>query len=354
MSRLLEVVDLSAEYRTSRGRVRAVDNVSFGLEAGESLAIVGESGSGKTATALALLRLLPDPPGRITAGQVLVRGQDVLDLHPADMSLVRGRELAMIFQEPGSALNPVMTVGQQVAEAVVAHGLDREEGPRGARRGGGGSRSVRRAVLAALAEAGIPSPERVARQYPHELSGGLKQRVMIAMALACGPSVLIADEPTTALDVTVQARLLDLLAYLQAGLGLGLLLITHDLGIVARTADRVAVMYAGRLVETAPVAGFFERPAHPYSRGLLEAARMSRASGGGLRVIDGSVPDLLDLPPGCRFAPRCPVLGEARRPGGPRRGLAARLSLACEAEQPPTTLAGSGHTVACWLAEASP
>lgn len=340
MAKLLEVVDLSAEYRTARGRIRAVDGVSFDLEAGESLAIVGESGSGKTATALALLRLLPDPPGRITGGRVLLRGRDLLDLDPAEMPKVRGREMAMVFQEPGGALNPVMTVGEQVAEAVLVHGRPTRSLSRA---------EVRRRVIEALAQAGVPSPERRLRQYPHELSGGLKQRVVIAMALACGPAVLIADEPTTALDVTVQARLLDLLAYLQARLGLALLLITHDLGVVARTADRVAVMYAGQLVETAPAREFFHRPVHPYSRGLLEAARMAEAVGGGFKVIDGSVPDLLDLPPGCRFAPRCPLRKR-------------RASLACDDSEPRPRAVGSGaaggrepgHLVACFAAVGSP
>ncbi len=342
MAKLLEVVDLSAEYRTARGRIRAVDGVSFDLEAGESLAIVGESGSGKTATALALLRLLPDPPGRITGGRVLLQGRDLLDLDPAEMPKVRGREIAMVFQEPGGALNPVMTVGEQVAEAVLVHrpGMAGEARIRGLL----GPRirtDVRSRVVEALAQAGVPSPERRLRQYPHELSGGLKQRVVIAMALACGPAVLIADEPTTALDVTVQARLLDLLAYLQARLGLALLLITHDLGVVARTADRVAVMYAGQLVETAPAGEFFRHPAHPYSRGLLEAARMTEAAGGGFKVIDGNVPDLLDLPPGCRFGPRCPL-------------RKARRSRACDMSQPPPRVVGdgrqaeAGHTVACF------
>jgi len=333
--KLLEVIDLRAEFRTRRGRVPAVDGVSFELEAGEALAIVGESGSGKSATALALLRLLPDPPGRITGGRVLLRGLDILDLYPEEMPFVRGREMAMVFQEPGGALNPVMTVGEQVAEAARARAA---EEPR--RRGTGARAAVRGRVISALAQAGIPSPEKRLGQYPHELSGGLKQRVMIAMALASGPSLLIADEPTTALDVTVQARFLDLLAYLQSRLGLALLLITHDLGVVARTADRVAVMYAGQLVETAPVGEFFRHPVHPYSLGLLDAARMVVAAGGGFRVIDGSAPDLTDLPPGCRFAPRCRV----QRSGRPGRDL-------CERTGPPSRLVGENHMVRCWLAE---
>ena len=230
----------------------------------------------------------------------------------------------MVFQEPATALNPILTIGEQVAEAVRAH-----RGLRG--------RAVGRAVLDALAQAGLPSPESRVRRYPHELSGGMKQRVVIAIALACEPAVLIADEPTTALDVTVQARLLDLLAYLQARLGLAILLITHDLGVVARTADRVGVLYAGHLVETAPVVEFFRRPLHPYSRGLLAASRLAGPGGGRLQAIEGGVPDLLDLPPGCPFAPRCLVARTAGRRAGP-----------CGDAFPPPTRAGEGHVVHCW------
>lgn len=327
-SPLLEVLDLRAEFRTSRGRLPVVDGVSFTLDTGGGLAIVGESGSGKTATALSLMRLLPDPPGRITGGRVLLRGRDLLALPEEALTAVRGRELAMVFQEPATALNPVMSVGEQIAEAVVQH--------RGVAR-----RRVRPLVLESLDQAGVPEPETYLGSYPHQLSGGLRQRVMIAIALACGPSVLIADEPTTALDVTVQDRLLDLLAYLRHHLGLALLLITHDLGVVARLVDRVAVMYAGQIVETAPVAVFFRGPAHPYSRGLLQAARLeavgpeSRARWGGrprLEVIGGSVPDLADLPPGCRFAPRCRWAGG----GGP-----------CWREVPGLREVGPGHLARC-------
>ncbi len=332
-----------------------MDGVSFDLEAGQALAIVGESGSGKSATALALLRLLPEPPGRITGGRVLFRGVDLLALDPEEMQAVRGRGMAMVFQEPANALNPVMTVGEQVAEAVLfhrnpagdrarwrAHGRSDDRPGRGWLAvagdllGLGRGTSVRRAVLEALAQAGVPFPERRLRQYPHELSGGLKQRVMIAMALAGAPSVLIADEPTTSLDVTVQARILDLLAYLQTRLGLALLLITHDLGIVARTADRVAVLYAGRVVETASVDSFFRHPAHPYSRGLLAAARLAEGAGGRFRAIPGSVPDLARLPDGCRFEPRC------------RRRAAGRP---CADRFPPARAVGPGHAVWCWAPE---
>jgi len=341
---LLEVKDLRAEYRTAAGRVPAVDGVSFTVGAGESLAVVGESGSGKSALALSIMRLLPRPAGRVTGGRVFLHGQDILDLPDEAMPAVRGREMAMIFQEPAGALNPVMTVGEQVAEAVRAHVTS-------------DPRDVRRLTIEALARAGVPSPERRLGQYPHQLSGGLRQRVMIAMALAPEPALLIADEPTTALDVTVQARILDLFAYLQHHLGLALILITHDLGVVARVADRVAVLYAGRFVETARAAEFFRRPAHPYSRGLLEAARLDTA-GGGLKVIEGSVPDLLDLPPGCRFAPRCRVRraiesGRAAASGVARGGGAALRAAArrCTERFPPARDLGNGHLVHCWLLE---
>jgi oligopeptide transport system ATP-binding protein len=328
--KLLRVVDLRAEFRVAKGRIRAVDGVSFALDAGEVLAVVGESGSGKTALALSLVRLLPEPAGQITGGRVLFGGQDVLTLASEEMRLVRGRGMAMIFQEPGAALNPVMTVGEQVCEA--ARWSERS----GRRPDGTNLRSsVRRRALLALAQAGVPSAERRFSQYPHELSGGLKQRVMIAMALVGQPPLLIADEPTTALDVTTQARLLDLLAYLRARLGLALLLITHDLGVVARIADRVAVMYAGRLVEIAGVRAFFGGPAHPYSRGLYRAASLAARSDGRLEVIEGSPPDLAALPPGCPFAPRC------------RAGQ-------CPDQAPPPRLVGADHLVYCWLAGAGP
>lgn len=312
---LLEVGDLRVEFRTARGRVRAVDGVSFQLDRGEALAVVGESGSGKTALALAILRLLPEPPARVTGGTVLLEGRDLLELYPEEMLPVRGRRIAMVFQEPATALNPVLTIGEQVAEAVRLHRT---------------RRAVRPLVLEALAQAGIPDPERRLGQYPHQLSGGLRQRVVVAMALACGPEILIADEPTTALDVTVQARLLDLLTFLRARLGLALLLITHDLGVVARTADRVAVMYAGKLVETSPVRPLFAQPAHPYSLGLLEASRLATTPQGDLATVAGSPPDLTDPPPGCPFEPRCPRAG--------RR---------CREEPLPSLLLGGGRAVAC-------
>lgn len=328
---LLDVVDLRAEYRTGRGVIRAVDGISFSLRSGECLAIVGESGSGKSAAALSLMRLLPDPPGRVTGGRVLLRGRDLLGLPDWAMPDVRGREMAMIFQEPGSALNPVLTVGRQVAEAAMAH---HDVSPR----------EARRLAMEALAQAGVPAPGRRLGQYPHQLSGGLKQRVMIAMALVGGPALLIADEPTTALDVTVQARILDLLVYLQHRLGLGILLITHDLAVVAAVADRVAVLYAGRIIETASAATFFHRPVHPYSRGLMAAARLARDDHG-FRTVPGAVPDLLDLPEGCRFAPRCRQWQSAR---------VGRVNpdLPCDRRYPPERRVAEEHTVHCWLAEA--
>jgi len=324
---LLRVVDLRVEFRTTRGRVRAVDGVSFSLDRGEALAIVGESGSGKSVTALSVMRLLPEPPARVTGGRVLLRGRDILDLPEEDMARVRGREMAMVFQEPAGALNPVMTVGRQVMEAVTAHRAVT-------------GREARHLALLALAEAGVPSPAARFGHFPHQLSGGMKQRVMIAMALASGPALLIADEPTTALDVTAQRRVLDLLAYLRRRHGLALLLITHDLGVVAQVADRVAVLYAGRIVETAPVRSFFRGPVHPYARGLLDGARMATEAGE-LKVVPGGVPDPRELPPGCRFAPRCRL----RLAGGRRAGLRR-----CLEHFPPPVEVCPGHVVWCWRA----
>ncbi|HCJ10000.1 MAG TPA: methionine ABC transporter ATP-binding protein [Clostridiales bacterium] len=324
---LLRVVDLRVEFRTARGRVQAVDGVSFSLDRGEALAVVGESGSGKSATALSLMRLLPEPPARVTGGRVLLRGRDILDLTEEDMRRVRGREMAMVFQEPAGALNPVMTVGRQVMEAVTAH--------RAVTR-----REARRLALLALAEAGVPSPAARFGHFPHQLSGGMKQRVMMAMALASGPALLIADEPTTALDVTAQRRVLDLLAYLRRRHGLALLLITHDLGVVAQVADRVAVLYAGRIVETAPVRSFFRGPVHPYARGLLDAARMATEAGE-LKAVPGGVPDPRGLPPGCRFAPRCRLRLAGGSAAGARR---------CLERLPAPVEVGPGHVVWCWRA----
>jgi oligopeptide/dipeptide ABC transporter ATP-binding protein len=294
---LLDIRDLSTHFFTRRGRLPAVDGVSFQIEAGETLALVGESGCGKSVTAASILRLVPDPPGRIVAGRILFEGRDLLALPMREMRAVRGNRIGMIFQDPMTSLNPVFTIGNQLAEAVREH------------------RSVSRAqamerALDLLNLVGMPDPARQIREYPHRLSGGMRQRVMIAMALACDPALLIADEPTTALDVTTQAQILELLEDLKQRLGMAILLITHDLGIVAQTAQRVLVMYAGRVVEAADVEQLFNDPLHPYTRGLLNSLPRPDVEGEEgrprpLTEIAGMVPSLATLPAGCRFAPRC-------------------------------------------------
>ena len=288
---LLEVNDLRTHFFTREGVVRAVDGISFAIDRGETLGLVGESGSGKSVTALSIMRLVL-PPGRIAGGRIELDGLNLLDVPEADMRQVRGRRIGFVFQEPMVALSPVYTIGFQIAETLGVHGL-----ARGA--------SARRRTLELLGAVRIPDPERRAREYPHQLSGGLRQRAMIALALAAEPDLLIADEPTTALDVTVQAEILDLLREMRRTFNLSLLLITHDLGVVAEMADRVAVMYAGRIVEEAPAAALFARPAHPYTRGLL-ASIPGGVPGTRLRAIPGNVPALGQMPPGCAFAPRCP------------------------------------------------
>ena len=295
MSHLLEVKGLRTQFPTREGVVRAVDGVSFHLDRGEVLGLVGESGCGKSMLALSLLRLVP-PPGRIVGGEIMFEGRDLLQLAEDEMRRVRGDEIAMIFQDPMTSLNPVYTVGEQIAEALRLHRrMSRRE--------------ARRAAIEAMREVAIPDPERRVDDYPHQLSGGMRQRVMIAMALACDPKVLIADEPTTALDVTIQAQILELLDNLRRTRALAILLITHDLGVVAETADRVIVMYTGRVVEESPVEELFARPKHPYTEGLLRSvpkltlAEVRKAER--LVAIEGSVPKLTALPSGCHFAPRC-------------------------------------------------
>ncbi len=291
---LLRVEHLETHFVTDSGTIRAVDDVSLDLRPGETLAIVGESGSGKSVTALSLLRLVPQPPGRIAGGQVWFRGRDLLRLAEPDMRAVRGRDISMIFQEPMTSLNPVFTCGEQIAEAIVLH----ERLP---------ARAAAERAVEMLALVGIPAPAQRAREYPHQLSGGMRQRVMIAIALACRPSILIADEPTTALDVTIQAQILELIDRLKAELGMAVILITHDLGIVAGHADRVAVMYAGQIVEHGDVATVFRAPAHPYTAGLQASLPRLGIRQDRLRVIPGNVPNPLRFPAGCRFGPRCPV-----------------------------------------------
>jgi peptide/nickel transport system ATP-binding protein len=290
---LLEVEDLRTHFFTDEGVVRAVDGVSFDVRAGETLAIVGESGSGKSVTSLSILRLIASPPGRIVGGAIRFRGRNLLEISNEAMRRIRGREISMIFQEPMTSLNPVYTCGDQIMEALILHEkLDHRE--------------ARRRTIEMLKLVGIPSPEQRVDEYPHQMSGGMRQRVMIAMALACKPSILIADEPTTALDVTIQAQILELLKRLQGEFGMAVILITHDLGVVAETADRVVVMYGGQVVETCDVDAAFRRTRHPYTAGLLRSLPRL-GSRERLRVIQGTVPDPAHFPPGCRFEPRCPV-----------------------------------------------
>jgi oligopeptide/dipeptide ABC transporter ATP-binding protein len=317
-SHLLEVRDLAVRFDVGDDVVRAVDGVSFTLGAGEALAIVGESGPGKSATVLSLLGLLPTPPARVVGGTAHFGGRDLLSLSRSELRRVRGRQIAMVFQDPATSLNPVLTIGTQLAEGMRTHL--------------GATASAARARAAELlTRVGLPGEHRQ-RAYPHELSGGQRQRVMIAMALACEPSLLIADEPTTALDVTVQAQIVDLLTRLQRTLGMGLVWITHDLALAAGCADTVAVMYAGRFVELAPVAALFQRPRHPYTLGLLRAApRWDAPRGERLLAVPGAPPDLRTRPRGCAFAPRC--------------GYAVER---CRAEDPPLRDVGPAHRAACW------
>ncbi len=318
---LLELDGLQVHFQTEDGTSRAVDGVSYRLRAGETLGVVGESGCGKSVTALSILQLVPDPPGRIVGGRILFEGQDLVRFSEAQMRKVRGNDIAMIFQEPMTALNPVFTVGDQIAETVRLHR-------------GVGKAEARQRAIEMLTKVGIPSPEQRVDEYPHQLSGGMRQRVMIAMAMSCDPKLLIADEPTTALDVTIQAQVLDLIRGLQAESGLGVLLITHDLGVVAENANHVAVMYAGKVVEYAPVAELFARPRHPYTIGLFRSLPDLAAPGERLQTIPGIVPAAHAFPSGCRFRTRCPIAVDH-----------------CAAVEPPLVdSAGPGlpeHTVAC-------
>jgi peptide/nickel transport system ATP-binding protein len=321
---VLDVNALKTYFFTRSGAVKAVDGVSFALLRGETLAIVGESGCGKSVTALSLMRLIPDPPGRIVGGSISLDGVDILALSDDEMRAMRGRDISMIFQEPMTSLNPVMTIGRQLGEVLNLHQtLTRSE--------------LQKKVVDLLSLVRIPEAAQRARQYPHQLSGGMRQRVMIAIALACNPKVLIADEPTTALDVTVQAQILELIVDLQTKLGTAVILITHDLGLVAQTAQRVIVMYAGRKVEEAKVEALFANPQHQYTRGLIASLprlgllRGEAAAAGRLQEIPGMVPPLTNLPPGCAFAPRCP-----------------RADARCVAENPPYEEKAAGHWAACW------
>ena len=314
---LLEVDQLQTWFFTDKGALPSVDGVSFTVDEGETVGIVGESGCGKSVTAMSILRLIPEPPGRIVGGQVRFRGRDLSRLSPRELQAVRGNEIAVIFQEPMTSLNPVYTVGDQIGEAILRHvpGVDEDE--------------ARSRTLRLLEQVGIPAPERRIDEYPHQLSGGMKQRVMIAMALACGPRLLIADEPTTALDVTIQAQILELLKSLQEQHGMGIMLITHDLGVVAETCDRVVVLYAGRMAETASTVDLFDAPRHPYSAGLLRSVPDLAPDGARLPTIPGMVPSPDRFPSGCRFRDRCD-----------------RATAACEV-QPERQELGPGHAVWC-------
>jgi oligopeptide/dipeptide ABC transporter ATP-binding protein len=296
--KILEVRNLKTSFFTEEGEVKAVDDVSFDVFRGQTLGIVGESGCGKSVTSLSIMRLIPNPPGRTVGGQILYKGKDLLGLTPAEMRKIRGNEISMIFQEPMTSLNPVFTIGNQLSEAIALH---QDLSPS----------AVEEKSVEMLKLVGIPAPEKRIRDYPHQLSGGMRQRVMIAMALSCNPQVLIADEPTTALDVTIQAQILDLLRDLQQKVGMGLILITHDLGVVAEMAHQVVVMYAGRVVEQGGVREVFKNPKMPYTRGLLNSVPTLSQDPTGkvkkkrLETIPGIVPNLLYLPRGCRFQERC-------------------------------------------------
>ncbi|HEY8486118.1 MAG TPA: ABC transporter ATP-binding protein [Limnochordales bacterium] len=316
---LLDVRDLRTCFAGPDGPVWAVDGVSFQVPQGQTLGLLGESGCGKSATALSILRLIPAPSGRIAGGQVWFAGRELLGLPEREMRRIRGRAIAMVFQEPMTSLNPVFTVGDQILEAIRLHQRV-------------GRAEAWRLAVEALRQVGIADAARRVHDYPHQMSGGMRQRVMIAMAVACRPALLIADEPTTALDVTIQAQILELLRRLQQELGMAVLLITHNMGVVAEMAHRVAVMYAGRVVEQADVRTLFRRPAHPYTAALLESVPKLHGPRGRLRAIEGTVPAPGRFPPGCRFHPRCPQAMEV-----------------CRTLEPPTVELEPGHQVACWL-----
>jgi peptide/nickel transport system ATP-binding protein len=320
--RLLEIKGLKTHFFTEEGVVRAVDGVDLHIAKGETLGVVGESGCGKTVTALSVMKLIAMPPGRIVEGQMLYQGKDLVTLPPAQMRKIRGKEISMVFQEPMTSLNPVFTIGEQIAEAIRLHeGL--------------GRRDAMAKTVDMLKLVHIPNPERRVKEYPHQLSGGMRQRVMIAMALSCNPKLLIADEPTTALDVTIQAQILELLNELKAKLGMAVMLITHDMGVIAETAQRVMVMYAGKVVEEAPVRELFKEPLHPYTQGLLRSIPridLAATKKQRLEAIPGVVPSLLNLPKGCRFTPRCP-----------------HAKPVCSEQEPVLKEVRPGHKVSCWL-----
>ncbi|MBC7249857.1 MAG: ABC transporter ATP-binding protein [Anaerolineae bacterium] len=320
MATLLEVRDLTTRFHTLDGVVHAVNGISYTLEEGQTLGIVGESGCGKSASVLSVMRLIPEPPGKIAAGQVIYRGQDLLKLNESQMQHIRGKEIAMVFQDPMTSLNPVLTIGRQISEALIVHmGMTQKQ--------------AYQRTLELLNMVGIPQADSRYGDYPHQFSGGMRQRVMIAMALACMPSILIADEPTTALDVTIQAQIIDLVKTLRDRLGMAVIWITHDLGIIAGLAEKVIVMYAGFIVERGDVDDIYDDPRHPYTLALLKSLpRVDRSSKERLATIPGLPPDLLSLPPGCPFAPRCAYVIER-----------------CRQENPRLEIVDSHHEIACWV-----
>jgi oligopeptide/dipeptide ABC transporter ATP-binding protein len=322
MATLLEVRDLKTHFFTPEGVVKAVDGVSYTLEEGETLGLVGESGCGKSVSALSIMRLVPDPPGKTVGGQIIFDGQDLLSLPDSEIRRVRGKQIAMVYQEPMTSLNPVLSIGRQLTESLELHlGMSRTEA-----RG----EAVRR-----LEQVGIPDPQRRLKQYPHQFSGGMLQRVMIAMALSCNPKLIIADEPTTALDVTIQAQILDLMKDLSRKYGVSLLIITHNLGVVARYADRVNIMYAGKIIERGTARDIYRNPSHPYTLGLLNSVpRLDLPRTEKLDPIEGQPPDLLHPPEGCAFRERCRFAVEQ-----------------CAEETPPLRSVGSGHLSACFAVE---
>jgi oligopeptide/dipeptide ABC transporter ATP-binding protein len=316
---LLQIRDLVAGFDTDHGLLRAVDGVSFDVPAGKTVGVVGESGCGKSVTAFSIMQLLPRPAGKILGGQILFEGRDLTRATPEEMRSVRAARIGMVFQEPLSALNPVQTIGRQIAEVFLAHKTKDK-------------REALSLSVEALRQVGIPSPEVRVGEYPHQLSGGMRQRVVIAMALACQPALLIADEPTTALDVTIQAQILELIRELQTRLGMAVLLITHDLGVIAENCDAVVVMYAGRVAERGRVEQIFDRPTHPYTRGLLASIpRLEQERKTRLTTIEGLVPALHEMPVGCRFQNRCPLAADV-----------------CRTAQPPLEEVAPGHAAACF------
>ncbi|TVQ18939.1 MAG: ABC transporter ATP-binding protein [Spirochaetaceae bacterium] len=319
MAALLEIRNLQTSFITDAGTVRAVDDVSFDIGAGEVVGLVGESGCGKTAVSLSILRLLPTPPAKIEGGQILLNGDDLLALSRDDIRRIRGNDVAMIFQEPMTSLNPVFTIGNQLAEAIRLHqNLNATD--------------ARARAIEMLRLVGIPRADEVIDEYPHRFSGGMRQRVMIAMALSCNPKLLIADEPTTALDVTIQAQILELMRDLKKRIGTAILFITHDLSVIAEMADRVAVMYAGKIVEQADVVTLFHSPQHPYTQGLINSRPTIEQDRDRLVFIPGNVPNPLQMPGGCPFHPRCP-----------------HAMAVCAERMPPQSSLKDGHTVKCWL-----